>query len=239
MWLDRQALVIGQEGCDALRRSRVAVIGIGGVGGAAAEALCRCGIGDLLVMDHDRVDDTNRNRQLLATAETVGRRKVAVLGERLRTINPDCRVEERDCFLDADTLPELLAWRPDYVVDCIDTVTSKLALIEGCQGAGVPLVCCLGTGNRLDPTQFHLGDLYDTGGCGDPLARVMRSLCRKRGIERLEVVYSTAPVIRPPEGFAGDSPQGRHSPGSVSFVPPVAGYTLASLVVRRLLGLPC
>ena len=237
MWLNRQQLLIGADACERLRHSQVCICGLGGVGSAAAEAVCRAGVGTLILVDHDCVDLTNLNRQIVATRDCIGQKKVAAMARRLQQINPDCQIIPLDCFVADDTLPLLGAQQPSYIIDAIDTVTSKLALAQYCRQQQIGLICCLGTGNRLDPTGFHIGDIADTAGCGDPLARVMRRECRKRGIENLTVVYSTAPVLSPAGGFAADSPRGRHAPGSVSFVPPVAGYTLAAHVITQLAGL--
>ncbi len=230
-WLSRQNNFIGENSTQRLKSASVAVLGLGGVGGACVEALVRCGIGRLILLDRDTVDITNLNRQLLATLDNVGISKCTAAYERVLSINPNCKVDSLEIFYEAQTAPRLFSLSPDFVIDAIDTVSSKLHLAQACQEHGVPLVSCLGTGNRLDPSQFTYGDISDTAGCGCGLARVMRRECRKRGIKRLTVVYST----EPPYDCVADVQNGRHAPGSISYCPPVAGYLLASLAVRHLL----
>lgn len=230
-WLSRQQLLIGEQNCARLESARIAVIGLGGVGGGCLEGLTRAGIGTLILMDHDTIDPTNRNRQLLATVETVGKRKTDVARERAHAINPDCVVHTLPVFYGADTSDQLFAQKPDYVVDCIDTVTAKLHLAVQCQERDIPLLICLGTGNRLDPSAFLIGDIADTAnGCGDGLARVMRRELKKRGIFHHPVLYSKEPPQK--TVVAGN---GRYAPGSISFCPPTAGLLLASRVIRDLL----
>lgn len=229
-WLDRTTLLLGQEGMDKLSRAKVAVLGLGGVGGAAAEALCRSGVGSLLLMDHDTVDLTNLNRQLFATTQTLGMDKCQAARERLLSIAPECQITTLSQFYSPGNREPLFSFQPDYVVDAIDTVTSKLDLAEECQRRGVPLIMSMGTGNRLDPSQFRVGTIEETAGCGCALARVIRRELRRRGVERQMVVYST----ELPRKVVADSSNGRHSPGSSAFCPPVAGYLLASHVVCHL-----
>lgn len=231
-WLDRTALLIGQDAVEKLNSARVAVVGLGGVGGACAEALCRAGVGSLLLLDHDTVDITNCNRQLFATAQTVGRSKCAAAAERLLSINPQLTLTSLPLFYGEQTREELFSFQPDFVIDAIDTVTAKLDLAQNCRQRGVPLIICLGTGNRLDPTAFRTGTIEDTAGCGCALARVMRRELKRRGITGQPVVYSVEP---PRKRVAQDSPQGRHSPASISFCPPAAGYALASYAVTYLI----
>lgn len=233
-WLQRTELLIGSEGLARLQSARVAILGLGGVGSAAAEALCRAGVGHLLLIDHDRVDLTNLNRQLVATREVVGWRKTDAQEKRLRAICP----EGDFTFAAAFYLPEnhafLFDWSPDFVVDAIDTVTAKLHLAQECQARKIPLVTCLGTGNRLDPSQLRIGDIRETAnGCGCGLARVMRRELKKRGVTSQTVLYS---LETPRKTVCPDSQNGRHAPASIAFVPPAAGYLIASYVVRRLLG---
>lgn len=235
-WLDRSVLLLGQENIDKLKKSRVAVVGLGGVGGAAAEALCRAGVGSLLLVDHDTVDLTNLNRQLLATTETLGQKKIQAAQKRLKSISPDTEILTADAFYLPENSSFLYEYQSDYVLDAIDTVTSKLHMAQTCFSSGIPLLTCLGTGNRLDPSQLRLGDISETAGCGCPLARVMRRELKKRGVTKQPVVFSVempAKTVCP----ADEESHGRHSPGSVSFVPPVAGYLMASKAVRDLCGI--
>ncbi|MCR5296073.1 MAG: tRNA threonylcarbamoyladenosine dehydratase [Clostridiales bacterium] len=241
----RTQLLLGQEAMEHLSRCRVAVFGIGGVGGYTVEGLARSGVGALDLIDDDRVCLTNLNRQLLATHKTVGKYKADVAEERVREINPDCRVTTYKTFYLPDTREMFDFTQYDYVVDAIDTVTGKLALIEQAHAAGTPIISAMGAGNKLDPTAFRVADIYKTSVC--PLARIIRSECRKRGIQHLKVVYSTEPPIRPLEDPAvrcqpdGDCPPDtrksagrRDIPGSTAFVPSVAGLIIAGEVVRDL-----
>ena len=230
----RAALLLGEAGMERLARAHVAVFGVGGVGAAAAEALARGGVGAITLVDSDAVSVSNRNRQLIALASTVGQPKVQVMAARIRDINPACQVTPLQLFVTPEAAPGLSGF--DYVVDAIDTVTAKLWLIETCDRLGVPLICSMGTGNKLDPTRFQVADIYKTSVC--PLARVIRQECKKRHIRRLKVVFSTEePAKIPPERYAlcpGESKgtAGRPVPASVSFVPPVAGFILAGEVIK-------
>lgn len=232
----RAALLLGEAGMERLARAHVAVFGVGGVGAAAAEALARGGVGAITLVDSDAVSVSNRNRQLIALASTVGQPKVQVMAARIRDINPACQVTPLQLFVTPEAAPGLSGF--DYVVDAIDTVTAKLWLIETCDRLGVPLICSMGTGNKLDPTRFQVADIYKTSVC--PLARVIRQECKKRHIRRLKVVFSTEePAKIPPERYAlcpGESKgtSGRPVPASVSFVPPVAGFILAGEVIKDL-----
>lgn len=240
----RTQLLFGPEAMEKLRNSRVAVFGIGGVGGYAVEALVRSGIGALDLIDHDRVSLSNLNRQLLATRKTVGLYKVDVAEERIRCINPDCTVRTYKTFFLPDTRDQFDFSSFDYVIDAIDTVTGKLALIETAAAAGTPLISCMGAGNKTDPTAFRVADIYQTSVC--PLARVIRSECRRRGIRSLKVVYSTEPPIRPQGCPSGDElpcasenaakPVRKDIPGSVAFVPSAAGLIIAGEVVMDLIS---
>lgn len=244
----RTQLLFGPEAMEKLRASRVAVFGIGGVGGYAVEALVRSGIGELDLIDDDRVCLTNLNRQLHATRKTIGQYKVDVAAERVREINPDCRIHTFRTFFLPDTRDQFDFSQYDYVIDAIDTVTGKLALIETAKAAGVPIICSMGAGNKTDPTAFRVADIYQTSVC--PLARVIRSECRKRGVKHLKVVYSTEQPVRPLEDPAISCrshcvcPPGtrkctvrRDIPGSTAFVPSVAGLIIAGEVVKDLAGL--
>lgn len=229
----RTALLIGREGIDRLQAARVAVFGIGGVGGYVCEALARSGVGALDLIDHDTVSLTNINRQLIALHSTIGMPKVEVMRQRLLDINPAIRVITRQEFL----LPENQDTFPfneyDYVVDAIDTVAAKVAIAVKCQEAGVPLVASMGAGNRLDGSKYRVTDLFTTS--GDPLARAMRHELRKRGIEHLNVVCSDEPALTPLTPEDETPPPGKRAlPGSAAFAVPVAGLLLAGKVVRDL-----
>ncbi|MBP0963635.1 MAG: tRNA threonylcarbamoyladenosine dehydratase [Oscillospiraceae bacterium] len=232
-WTDRTRLLIGQQGTDLLKNARAAVLGLGGVGGNAAEALCRAGVGHLLLVDNDEVDLTNLNRQLLATRDMVGRSKCEAALARLRSINPEADLQTAQQFYLPENSSFLFDFCPDIVIDAIDTVTAKLHLAEECHRRGIALYASMGTGNRLDPSQLRCGDIADTAGTGCPLARVIRRELRKRGVPGLQVVYS---LEQPIQGInANDGEHGRHSPGSAPFVPPAAGLLLASAAVRNYL----
>lgn len=222
----RTALLLGEDRMERLYAARVAIFGIGGVGGYAAEAIARSGVGRMLLVDSDVVSISNLNRQIIATHETIGRKKVEVMKERILSINPTAQVEIRDCFYDANTADSFDFANFDYIIDCIDSVSSKLLLIERAISAKAPIISSMGAGNKLDPSRFEIADIQQTSVC--PLARVMRQQLRKRGIEHLTVVYSREPAIKP---------QGRdRAPASISFVPSAAGLILAGEVIRRLAG---
>jgi tRNA A37 threonylcarbamoyladenosine dehydratase len=217
---------------EKLKNSTVAIVGLGGVGGSAAEAICRMGVGRLILIDNDDVDDTNRNRQLFATAETVGMDKVDAAAMRLRAINPDAELILKKEFYLPENSDFLFDLQPDLILDATDTVTSKLHIAKTCKEKGIPLVCCLGTGNRVDPSQLRWGDISQTAGCGCPLARVMRRELKKRDVLKQTVIYS---VEEPHKAIVGESDHGRHAPASCAFVPPAAGCLLASAGIRLLL----
>ena len=219
---------------EQLQNATVAVLGLGGVGGAAAEAVCRMGVGRMILIDNDSIDSTNCNRQLFATAQTVGQSKCLAAKERLLSINPDLELICHQQFFLPENSDFLFEQQPDLILDAIDTVTSKLYLAQQCSQRGIPLVSCLGTGNRLDPSLLRWGDISQTSGCGCPLARVMRRELKKRGVQRQTVVYS---VELPAKTTVGEAENGRHSPASCAFVPPAAGYLLASVGIRQLLGM--
>ena len=224
-WLARQRMLLGDGGCAQLKNARAAVIGLGGVGGAAFEALVRAGVGHLLAMDCDVFDETNLNRQLLATRACIGRPKAEVARERALSIDPSADVLALDERLGEETAADVLAFRPDVVIDAIDMVSAKLLLIGLCRDNGIAVISSMGTGNRLTAS-FAVGDIADTAGCGCALARVMRRELKKRNIAGVPVLYSTEAPLE----------TGQRTPGSVSFVPPVAGYLLAGWAVRKLLG---
>lgn len=245
----RTQLLFGPEAMDKLRESRVAVFGIGGVGGYAVEALVRSGIGALDLIDDDKVCLTNLNRQLHATRKTIGQYKVDVAEERVHEINPDCRVRTYKTFFLPDTRDQFDFSQYDYVIDAIDTVTGKLALIEAAKAAGTPIICSMGAGNKTDPTAFRVADIHQTSVC--PLARIIRSECRKRKIRHLKVVYSTEQPVRPAEDPAISCREHcvcppdtrkctvrRDIPGSTAFVPSVAGLIIAGEVVKDLVKDP-
>ena len=234
----RTELLVGAAALERLARCRVAVFGVGGVGGYAVEALARSGVGALDLIDNDTVCLSNLNRQIIALHSTIGQYKVDAAAARVRDIHPACAVTVHKTFYLPETRDQFDFTQYDYVVDAIDTVKGKLALVEQAREAGVPIICSMGAGNKLDPTAFRVADIYQTSVC--PLARVMRTECRKRGIRHLKVVYSTEPPISPcatPEalGEAPGAPR-RSTPGSVAFVPSVAGLIIAGEVVKDLIG---
>lgn len=231
----RTAQLIGQNGLQRLRTARVAIFGLGGVGGTAAEALARAGVGALDLVDNDTVSISNLNRQTVALRSTVGKFKTEVMAARIADIEPSTRVREFRLFYLPETADQIPLSAYDFVVDAIDTVTAKLELISRAKTANVPIVSCMGTGNRLDPTQLHITDLAQTSGC--PLARVMRRELRKRGIAHLTVVCSKEAAVVPQGEAECKGTAGHPAPGSVSFVPPAAGLMAAGYVVRTLLGL--
>lgn len=230
----RTELLLGADAMQKLYQSRVAVFGVGGVGGHAAEALARCGVGALDLIDNDVVAESNINRQMAALRSTIGMDKVDAAVARIRDINPDCRLTLHKTFYLPETAAQFDFSQYTYVVDAIDTVSGKLMLVEQANAAGVPIISCMGAGNKLDPTRFEVADIYQTSVC--PLARVMRAACKKRGVKRLKVVYSTETARTPLQ--SGEIPQGsrRSIPGSVSFVPSVAGLILAGEVVKDITG---
>ena len=242
----RTELVFGADAIEKLKNCRVAVFGIGGVGGYTVEALARSGVGALDLIDDDKVCITNINRQIFALGSTVGKYKVDVAEERVHDINPKCEVRTYKTFFMPDTKDMFDFSLYDYVVDAIDTVTGKKQIILCAKEAGVPVISSMGAGNKVDPTAFRVADIYETSVC--PLARVMRNICRKNGIESLKVVYSEEKSIRPleddsiscrehcvcPPGTARKCTARRDIPGSVSFVPSVAGLIIAGEVIKDL-----
>lgn len=236
----RTELLLGKDGMERLYRARVAVFGIGGVGGYTVEALARSGVGALDLIDNDRVCPTNINRQILATRRTVGQFKVDVARERILDINPDAEVRTYKTFYTPQTAAQFDFAQYDYIVDAIDTMAGKLELVERARKAGVPIISCMGAGNKMDPSAFQVADIYETSVC--PLARIMRRELRRRGIERLKVVYSKEPpmtpvgdVESPPDG-AREGVRHRQTPGSNAFVPAVAGLMIAGEVIRDIAG---
>lgn len=233
MEFERTRRIIGDRGMDRLKKATVMVLGIGGVGGQCAEALARCGIGHLILVDGDKVSETNINRQIIALHSTVGRLKTEVMKERISDICPEIRVTEHAVFVLEENLSEIMEIRPDYIVDAIDTVSAKLALAEYCQREEIPLISSMGTGNKLHPSRFEISDIFETSIC--PLCRVMRRECRNRGIRKLKVLYSREEPRTVEEGWE-DVDGKRSVPGSIAFVPPAAGLMLAGEVVRELSG---
>ena len=232
---DRTKRLLGINAMDKLNRAHVAVFGIGGVGGHAVDALVRSGIGEITIVDSDEVAESNINRQLIATTKTVGRKKVAVMKEHLQDINPDVIVHIHDCFFLPETREQFDFSKYDYVIDAVDTVTAKIALVMACDEANVPIVSSMGAGNKLDPTAFEVTDIYKTSVC--PLAKVMRKELKVRGIKHLKVVYSKEIPLEPieDESFVSDEKRSRRAtPGSIAFVPSVAGLILAGEVIKDL-----
>ncbi len=226
----RTRMMLGNDGVDRLHHGTVAVFGVGGVGSFAVEALARAGVGKLLLCDSETVAPSNINRQLVAYQNTVGRLKVEVARERIASINPDCVVETFPFFFGEEALEQFPFACCDYVIDAIDSVPSKLLLIETCTRQNIPMISCMGAGNKLDPTRFRVGDIYQTSVC--PLAKAIRTQCRKRGIRKLKVVWSEELPVHPPRVEGKPNP-----PGSVSFVPSVAGLILAGEVIKEISGI--
>ncbi len=246
----RTQLLFGGEAMEVLRQSRVAVFGIGGVGGYVAEALVRSGVGALDLIDDDKVCLTNLNRQIIATRKTVGQYKADVMRNRVLDINPDCKVEVHKCFYLPETKDRFAFAEYDYVVDAIDTVTGKIQLVLQAQEAGVPIISSMGAGNKMDPAGFLVADIYETSVC--PLAKVMRRELKKRKVKRLKVVYSKEKPLKPladmsvscrqhcicPPGAQHKCTERRDIPGSTAFVPSAAGLLIASEVVKDLIREP-
>ncbi len=228
----RTQLLLGEAAMRKLASSRVAVFGIGGVGGYTVEALARSGIGALDLIDNDRVALSNLNRQIIATLDTVGQYKVDAAAARIASINPECKVTVYKTFFMPETQGEFDFSEYDYVVDAIDTVTGKLALAECAQAADTPIISAMGAGNKLDPTAFRVADINDTSVC--PLAKVMRRECRRRGIRHLKVVYSQEEALQPLGRPAEEDTVRRSIPGSTAFVPPVAGLIIAGEIIKDL-----
>ncbi len=245
----RTELLLGSQGVEKLRNSFIAVFGIGGVGSFTVEALVRSGVGNIAIFDDDKVCLTNINRQLIATRKTIGKHKVEVMRDRILEINPKVNVEIHQTFYTADNADEFDLSKYTYVVDAIDTVSSKLTLIEKANSCNTPIISCMGAGNKLDPTRFEVTDIYKTSIC--PLARAMRNELRKRGVKSLKVVYSKEPALKPieneedncknkcvcPPGTARKCTARRQIPGSVAFVPSVAGLIIAGEVIKDIIEL--
>lgn len=246
--LSRTELLIGKEALDKLKNSKVVVFGIGGVGSYTVEALARGGVGKLVLVDDDTVCLTNINRQIHATFDTISKPKVEVMKDRILSINPKCEVTIYQTFVKEENISEIISENTDYVVDAIDTVSSKIALILWCKNHNIKIISCLGTGNKLDPTQFKIADIYSTKIC--PLAKVMRYELRKRGVKDLKVLYSEEPPRKPKLDEVITCKEGcvcsggsrkclakRQIPASISFVPPVAGMIIGGEVIKEMINL--
>lgn len=243
----RTQLLLGDKAMNKLAASRVAVFGVGGVGGYVCEALIRSGVGAIDLVDNDKVCLTNINRQIIATRKTVGQYKTQVMKERILDINPDAKVEVHNCFFLPENADDFEFEKYDYVVDAVDTVTAKIALVMKCKEKNVPIISSMGAGNKLDASAFRVADIYKTKVC--PLAKVMRRELKKRGVKKLKVVYSEEMPIKPledmsiscktncicPPGAQHKCTQRRAIPGSVAFVPSVAGLIIAGEVVKDLI----
>ena len=244
----RTELLLGKEAMNKLEDARVAVFGIGGVGGYVCEALARSGVGKLDLIDNDKVCMSNLNRQIIATRKTVGQYKTEVMKDRILDINPEAEVNIHNCFFLPDNADEFPFEEYDYVVDAVDTVTAKIALVMKCKELDIPIISSMGAGNKLDPTAFQVADIYKTSVC--PLAKVMRRELKKRGIKKLKVVYSQETPTRPiedmaiscrtncicPPGAAHKCTERRDIPGSTAFVPSVVGLIIAGEVIKDLTG---
>ena len=230
--LSRTAKLIGKENIERLASARVAVFGVGGVGGFTVEALARSGIGHIELIDHDTVALSNLNRQIIALHSTVGRVKVDVFEERLKDINPNIVITKHKCFFTPENSNEFDFSAYDYVADCIDTVTGKIELVMKCQEAGTPIISSMGTGNKINPTQIEVSDIYKTSVC--PLAKVMRYELKRRGVKKLKVVYSKeTPIV--PNKILEDKAANKRILGSNAFVPSVAGIVIASEIVKDII----
>ena len=226
----REALLIGKENVEKLNKAKVVVFGIGGVGSYVVEGLARAGIGNFILVDHDKVDITNINRQIIATTRTVGEYKVEVAKNRILEINPEANVETYQEFFRLES-PDIFDVSVNYVVDCVDTVTAKIEIIVRAKKIGIPVISSMGTGNKVDPTQFEITDIYQTSVC--PLAKVMRKELKTRNIEDVKVVYSR----EAPHRWQPEKAEGKQTPGSISFVPSVAGMIIAGEVIKNILNI--
>lgn len=230
----RTEMLIGSEKMERLQQAKVAVFGIGGVGGYVVEALARSGVGEFLLVDNDKVSESNINRQIIATHSSIGRYKTEVMRERILDINPNAKITVKNTFFLPENAAEFELSKYDYIVDAIDTVTAKLELIMRAKETNTRIICSMGTGNKLDPSKFQITDIYKTSVC--PLAKVMRKECRVRGVEHLKVLFSTEEAIKPFESVEQPNEGKRSIPGSISFVPSVAGLMIAGEVIRDLIG---
>lgn len=246
--LSRTELLIGSSGLKKLSDTKIVVFGVGGVGSFSIEALVRSGVGQIIIVDDDTVCLTNLNRQIHADYDTIGKPKVEVMKQRILRINPKCKVEAVQTFVKADNIEDIIPEDADYVIDAIDTVSSKIALIEWCAARNIKIISSMGTGNKFDPTRFQITDIYKTSMC--PLAKVMRYELKRRNIKKLKVLFSDEMPVKPKNEDVVDCKTGcvctggskkcsskRQIPGSISYVPPVAGMIIASEVVNELLGI--
>lgn len=245
----RTELLIGKEGVESLQNAKVAIFGLGGVGSFVMEGLVRAGVGNFVLVDDDKICLTNLNRQIIATRKTIGKYKVEVAKERILEINPKANVEIFQEFYMPGSESNILTKDLTYVVDCIDTVTAKIELVQNCKNLGIPIISAMGTGNKLDPSRFEITDIYKTSIC--PLAKVMRKELRKRNIDSLKVIYSKEKPIKPDDNSESSCkkncicPPGtdrkctirNQVPGSISFVPSVAGLMIAGEIVREIVGI--
>ena len=229
----RTTALIGAEAMEKLRKKRVAVFGLGGVGGHAFEALVRMGIGEFDIIDSDSFSITNLNRQLLATTDTIGQKKVEIAEKRAKSINPEVVIHAHDLFYLPEKESELVFSKFDYVIDAIDTVEAKVGIALTCQKLGVPLISCMGCGNRMDPSKLRVADISKTE--MDPLAKIMRARCRKEGIKHLKVVFSLEPPMTPQGQIEPEEGGKKNPPGSTSLVPSSAGILLAAEAIKDLL----
>ena len=232
--LIRTEILVGKENIEKIKNSKVIIFGVGGVGSFCVEAIARCGVSNIHIVDNDTVSFSNLNRQLIANHSTIGQEKVELCKKRILDINPSTNVITSKLFYTKETVSEIDLSKYDYIVDAIDTISSKILLVEEATRLNVPIISSMGTGNKLDPTKFTVTDIYKTSVC--PLAKVMRYELRKRGIKKLKVVYSNEKPLKPasiPEEIEKTSK--RQTPGSISFVPPVAGLTMASVVINDII----
>ena len=229
----RTEMLVGNEGMEKLGNAKVAVFGLGGVGSFVCEGLARSGVGNFILVDFDKVDESNINRQLIATVKTIGKYKIDLMKERILEINPKANVEVYKEFYMADSKTDIITEDLSYVVDCVDTIMAKIAIICKCDALDVPVISSMGTGNKLDPSMFEVADIYETSVC--PLARIMKKDLRKRNIEKLKVVYSKENPINTND-CAINQDRKYKVKGSVSFVPSVAGLIIAGEVVKDIAG---
>ncbi len=241
--LTRTEILIGKDKIEKLKNAKIIIFGVGGVGSFCVEAIARCGVGNIHIVDDDTISITNINRQIIATHSTIGKDKIQVAKERILDINPSANVEASKLFYTKDTKDSIDLSKYDYIIDAIDTISSKILLIEEANRLNVPIISSMGTGNKLDPTKFVITDIYKTSMC--PLAKVMRYELKRRGIKKLKVIYSTEKPIKPAPIVLDenakstsdfrDTNKRRETPGSISFVPSVAGLMIASYVINDIL----
>ncbi len=229
----RTEMLVGNDGMKKLSNAKVAIFGLGGVGSFVCEGLARSGIGNFILVDYDKVDESNINRQLIATVKTIGKYKVDLMKERILEINPDANVEVYKEFYMADSEIDIITEDLSYVVDCVDTIMAKIAIVCNCDAIDVPVISSMGTGNKLDPTMFEVADIYETSVC--PLARIMKKDFRKRNIEKLKVVYSKEQPINTNDCAINQKDSKYKVKGSISFVPSVAGLIIAGEVIKDII----